>query len=141
MLSFQRILDLKANAAILANVTKMEAPDKATVKLTLGKPNADLLANLGGLQGKIVPRELGERNGGLEGPPAIGTGPWIYEKWVVASDNYPWDRRRSPDVGQYLLLLCLWSGIIVIHLLRGTARLQNCLASCAELHRRAMRTR
>src|SRR5262249_35064488 len=101
--SYQRIIDLKANAAILANVIKIEAPDKASVKLTLGKPNADLLANLGGLQGKIVPRELGERNGGLEGPPAIGTGPWIYEKWeqgqgFAATRNREYFQKGQPYV-------------------------------------------
>src|SRR5204862_7448715 len=44
--SYQRVLDQKTFAAVLRGVTKMEATDRSTLKLTLDKPNADLLANL-----------------------------------------------------------------------------------------------
>src|SRR5262245_18125599 len=44
--SYNRIIAQKAYAGFLAGVAKMEAPDKATFKLTLDKPNADILGNL-----------------------------------------------------------------------------------------------
>src|SRR5205814_2289443 len=41
--SYNRIREQKNYAAFLAGIAKMEAVDKATLKLTLEKPNADLL--------------------------------------------------------------------------------------------------
>src|SRR5262249_43328018 len=44
--SFERQVAEKANAAALAGVTRVEAPDKQTLKITLDTPNADFLWSL-----------------------------------------------------------------------------------------------
>jgi peptide/nickel transport system substrate-binding protein len=92
--SFQRIVDLRTYASILTNVTKMEAPDRSTVRITLSRPNADFLPGLCANQARIVAKEVVDRNGNLEGPPVVGTGPWIFESWV-ATDGLV--TRRNPD--------------------------------------------
>src|SRR5262245_23239814 len=56
--SFQRQIDLKVNAAALAGVVRLDAPDKTTLKLTLDKPNADILWSLANAICKVLPREL-----------------------------------------------------------------------------------
>jgi len=60
------VWDVNRIAAVLRGVTKMEATDKSTLKLTLDKPNADLLANLCSINLKIIvkealPSNLGDR--------------------------------------------------------------------------------
>jgi peptide/nickel transport system substrate-binding protein len=92
--SYQRIRDLKAFAAILSGITKFEAPDKATVKLTLEKPNADQLATLADYRGKIVAREVVEKNQDLTKAPVIGSGAWIFEDFVVGER---FSAKRNPD--------------------------------------------
>jgi ABC-type transport system substrate-binding protein len=92
--SFQRIRDLKSFASQLAGVTKFEAPDPSTVKLTLDKPNADLLINLCFWNLKVVAKEAVAVTGNLEQPPVIGTGPWLFDKWVP---NQLVALKRNPD--------------------------------------------
>jgi peptide/nickel transport system substrate-binding protein len=44
--SYQRIRDLKVSASLLTGLTKIETPDRSTLKLTLDKPNPDFLIGL-----------------------------------------------------------------------------------------------
>jgi peptide/nickel transport system substrate-binding protein len=92
--SFQRVRDLKAFASRLSGISKFEAPDKSTVRLALDKPNADLLSSLCDWNLKIVAREAVELNGNLEAPPVIGTGPWLFEKWIPNEAVFA---RRNPE--------------------------------------------
>jgi ABC-type transport system substrate-binding protein len=95
--SYNRIRDLKSYASLLQGVIKMETPSKYTVKLTLEKPNADLLRNLAEVQMAVVAREQVDQKRDLTQPPVIGTGPWIFESFV------PGERltgTRNPDYFQ-----------------------------------------
>jgi peptide/nickel transport system substrate-binding protein len=78
--SFQRQIDQKANAGLLAGIAKMEAVDKGTVRLQLSKPNADFLWALGSAPCKVVPPETWEIKGDLKEGPVIGTGPFMFDK-------------------------------------------------------------
>jgi ABC-type transport system substrate-binding protein len=92
--SFKRQIDMRLSAALLANVVKMEAPDKYTLKLTLDRPNADLLINLSEDACKVIAREAVELKGDLKEGPVIGTGPWILEKYEFGQYDY---LVRNPD--------------------------------------------
>ncbi|MCL6650415.1 MAG: hypothetical protein K6U89_19120, partial [Chloroflexi bacterium] len=89
--SFERIIDKRAYAANLAGVTKIEAPDKTTLRLTLDRPNADLLSNLASPYMVILPKELADRD--LTEGPTIGTGAWIQEAY---EPGQRWAGRRNP---------------------------------------------
>src|SRR5262249_15553281 len=76
--SYERVRELKSQAGFLAGITKMEAVDKLTLKLTLDKPNPDVLDNLAQNKLSIVARERVEQTGGkLDESPLIGSGPFI----------------------------------------------------------------
>jgi peptide/nickel transport system substrate-binding protein len=93
--SFNRIRELKAYASLLTGITKMEAVDKATLKLTLDKPNVDFLNNLGVNNLVVVAKEVVEVNGGsLEKAPVIGSGPFIFEKLDL---NQVFTAKKNPD--------------------------------------------
>jgi peptide/nickel transport system substrate-binding protein len=93
--SYNRVREQKSYAAFLAGVVKMEAPDKATLKLTLDKPNTDLLNNLGQNTLPIVARERVERTDGkLDEAPLIGTGPFIFDSFTP---NQRFTANRNPD--------------------------------------------
>jgi peptide/nickel transport system substrate-binding protein len=93
--SLQRIRDLKTFAGLIAGVTKFEAPDKYTVKLTLDKPNPDLLINLCEAAGMaIVAKEQVDAQKDLTAMPVIGTGAWIAEDFVV---NDHFFAKKNPD--------------------------------------------
>jgi peptide/nickel transport system substrate-binding protein len=92
--SFDRIRELKFYAPLLQGIGKTEAVDKYTVKVTMDKPNADVLINLCDRSAKIVAKEAVAVNGNLEGPPVIGTGPWIFESW---SPTAGFRGNRNPD--------------------------------------------
>jgi peptide/nickel transport system substrate-binding protein len=94
LFSYDRIRELKAYAPLLGGISKQEAVDKYTVKLTLDKPNSDLLTNLANYNMKIVAKDAVVVNGNLEGPPVIGTGPWIFESW---SPTDGFKAKRNPD--------------------------------------------
>jgi ABC-type transport system substrate-binding protein len=79
--SFRRQIDAKVNATYLANVAKMEAPDKATFKVTVGQPDADFLVNLASIFCKVVPHEVVDQKGDMKEGPVIGSGPWIVNQW------------------------------------------------------------
>jgi ABC-type transport system substrate-binding protein len=77
--SYQRVLDLKAIASLLAGVQKMETPDAYTFKVTLSEPNADFLVNLCAAKLVVVAKEAVGVNGDLSNGPYIGTSPWIVD--------------------------------------------------------------
>src|SRR5262249_31629483 len=82
--SFNHVIAMKSYASFLAGVTKMEAPDKSTFKLTVDKPNADILNNLAVLNLAIVAKERADQTGGDLGDlPVVGTGPFIAESFAV----------------------------------------------------------
>jgi peptide/nickel transport system substrate-binding protein len=83
--SIERFLTIKgnSNAYMLRPVTKVEAPDRYTVKFTLSEPFAwflDMLASPMAIA--IVAREAVEKFGDLKRAEAvIGTGPWMLESY------------------------------------------------------------
>src|SRR5262249_41628698 len=93
--SYQRIRDLKApSAGLLTGISKMEAVDPTTLKLTLDKPNADLLDHLANYNMLIVAKEAVAVNGDLKEGPTVGTGPFMLQEFVV---NARVVTRRNPD--------------------------------------------
>jgi peptide/nickel transport system substrate-binding protein len=84
--SYQRILDLKLLAPLLAGVQKMETPDPYTFNISLAEPNADFLGNLAANHMVIAAREAVEVNGDLKNGPNIGTGPWIFDSVSPSGD-------------------------------------------------------
>jgi peptide/nickel transport system substrate-binding protein len=92
--SFERQIAEKVNATQLAGVEKIEVVDKATLKITRDKPDADGLAGLAAYWNKVVAREAVAVNGDLKQGPNIGTGPWILETFDMNSE---WVLKRNPD--------------------------------------------
>jgi peptide/nickel transport system substrate-binding protein len=92
--SFERVRALKTYAPLIASLSKMEAVDKLTLKLTLDKPNADFLESLCDYHLKVVAKEAVDRSGNLEQPPVIGTGAWLFDQWAP---NQPFVAKRNPD--------------------------------------------
>lgn len=79
------------------SITKYEAPDKYTVKLSTAKPFAPLLMYLatGGFTGIVAP-ELAKERDGLRFR-IIGTGPFMLEKW---DRGISCRVKRNPDYWQ-----------------------------------------
>lgn len=93
--SFDRVREKKNYASYLAGISKMEAVDKLTLKLTLDKPNADLLDNLAQNTLLIVARErVQQANGSLDDAPLIGTGAFILDKFEAGQRVVS---KRNPD--------------------------------------------
>lgn len=93
--SFERQVALKINASALAGVTKMEATDKSTVKLTLDTPNADFLWSLASNVCKVLPPETWAIKGDLQEGPLIGSGPWLFKgEWQKGQQ---FTVARNPD--------------------------------------------
>jgi peptide/nickel transport system substrate-binding protein len=92
--SFQRIIDGKANASYMAGVTKIEAPDKSILRMTLDRPNADFLWNIASPYCKVVAKEAVDLKGDLKEGPMIGTGAWIFDHWDKGQATY---MKRNPD--------------------------------------------
>jgi peptide/nickel transport system substrate-binding protein len=93
--SYSRIRDQKTYAANLAGIVRMEAPDKTTFKITLEKPNADILNNLALNTLVIVAKERVEMAGAsMEEPPLIGSGPFLFES-INFQERFV--ARRNPD--------------------------------------------
>src|SRR5262249_11549993 len=78
---------MKINAAALGSIDKMEVVDPQTFKITLTKPDADFISTLSNFTNVIIAKEAVEQSptGDLKEGPAIGTGPWIHEKWTINS--------------------------------------------------------
>jgi peptide/nickel transport system substrate-binding protein len=82
--SFERLLDpatASTSAAELASVATIEAPDDATLVLTLKAPDAALLANLAGQACIIFAKETIDEHGDLS-QVAVGSGPFIFKEYV-----------------------------------------------------------
>jgi ABC-type transport system substrate-binding protein len=93
--SYNRVREKRSLAGFLAGIAKMEAVDRATLKLTLDKPNADLLDNLSQATLVIVARERAEQTGGdLSMPPLIGTGPFLLDTFEPSQRT---SLKRNPD--------------------------------------------
>jgi peptide/nickel transport system substrate-binding protein len=83
-----------ANAGLLEAITKMEAVDRNTLKLTTRAPSADFLIALTDTRSVIVAKEAVELKGDLKEGPLVGTGPFIVEK---LDKNGLSVLRRNPD--------------------------------------------
>jgi peptide/nickel transport system substrate-binding protein len=79
--SFERQLALKTNASGLSGLARADVVDSQTIKLTLGKPDADFLVTLADTRNKIVSKEAVAVRGDLMEGPTIGSGPWILERY------------------------------------------------------------
>ncbi|MCA9834089.1 MAG: hypothetical protein KC435_09095 [Thermomicrobiales bacterium] len=86
--SYERIMDpetASASQSDLANVTSIEAPDDATLIITLGTPDSSFLAKIMGSSFSIVPQEEVEANGDLMNV-MIGTGPFKFVEYIPNSN-------------------------------------------------------
>jgi peptide/nickel transport system substrate-binding protein len=93
--SYERVWEKRTYASLLSGISKIEAVDPGTLKLTLDKPNADLLSNLSQANLLIVARERAEQTGGnLDEPPLIGTGPFILDTFEPRQRT---SVKRNPD--------------------------------------------
>lgn len=85
--TYERIKDpetASASQSDLENVTSIEAPDDATLIITLGKPDSSFLAKIMGSSFSIVPQEEVEANGDLMNV-MIGTGPFKFVEYIPNS--------------------------------------------------------
>ncbi|WP_420111278.1 ABC transporter substrate-binding protein, partial [Pseudactinotalea sp.] len=74
--TFNRIIDEElSNAWKFGAVTGIEAPDEATVVITVGAPTPNLLSSLGGFKGLAIVQEANVTSGDIQTKP-IGTGPF-----------------------------------------------------------------
>jgi peptide/nickel transport system substrate-binding protein len=94
--SFRRQIDLKINANALDGVLRIEAPDRATVRIVRDKPSADFLWNLASFVCKVLPKEL-FGSGDLKEGPVIGSGPFISANW---EKGRVYTLKRNPDFYQ-----------------------------------------
>ena len=78
--SFERQIAEKANAGLLAGITRTEAVDKGTVRIQSGEAERGL--PLGAWLGasKVVPPETWVIKGDLKEGPVIGSGPFMFDK-------------------------------------------------------------
>lgn len=98
-----------ARGAPLANLSKLEAVDKYTVKMTLSSPNVDFLTGLSDGRLGIFPEGLVEWNGGKDinnfPKTAVATGPFVMVEHDVKArtvwKKHPdyWD--KAPDGQSY----------------------------------------
>jgi peptide/nickel transport system substrate-binding protein len=82
--SFERLVDpttASPTAGSLASMQSIEAPDDATVVVTLSRPDASFLVELSGMGCIIVPKEVVEEHGDLA-QVAVGTGPFKFVEYV-----------------------------------------------------------
>lgn len=82
--SYERVLDpatKSTSTAGLKSIKTIEAPDDATVKITLDKPNAAFLVGLWSPNYAIVAKEDVQKNGDLT-KTANGTGPFKFVEYV-----------------------------------------------------------
>lgn len=84
--NIERVLDPATRAkdrAAMTVVTRVEAADPQTVRLTLSRPSASLLALLGDRPGLMVSRAAAETGTLMDKP--VGTGPFQFVEWVKGS--------------------------------------------------------
>jgi peptide/nickel transport system substrate-binding protein len=82
------------NATTLAAVSKVEAVDRSTLKITLKQPSADFLVNLGFYANAIIAKEVVDQKGDLKEGPAIGTGLFIVDQLDKQGTS---TLKRNPD--------------------------------------------
>ncbi|MBI4498718.1 MAG: ABC transporter substrate-binding protein [Chloroflexi bacterium] len=68
-----------------ADVAQIEVLDKYSVKFVLTEPSANFLNRVANRAVRIVPRELIEQQGDLNGPVQIGTGPFLWKSYTRGS--------------------------------------------------------
>ena len=90
-------------SSTFANVTKVETPDALTAVLVLSKPAPYLIKAFAAAESPIVPKHIYEGTDPLTNPhnnAPIGTGPYIFDKWVRGSyilykrNPHYWDQNR-----------------------------------------------
>ncbi len=82
--SFERLVDpatASPTAGSLASMKSIEAPDDATVVVTLSRPDASFIVQLADMGCIIVPREVVEEYGDLA-QVAVGSGPFKFVEYV-----------------------------------------------------------
>ncbi len=85
--SFERYLAMGQQRTAFGAVDRLEAPDPATLVFKLKKPNAAFLTYVTwGSYVWIMPKEtIGNDNKHPEGPPHIGTGPYVFDQYTPAT--------------------------------------------------------
>lgn len=84
-------------SSTFANVTKVETPDALTAVLVLSRPAPYLIKAFAAAESPIVPKHIYEGSDPLTNPhnnAPVGTGPYIFDKWVRGSYIL---YRRNPD--------------------------------------------
>ncbi len=125
--SFDRFQDKTVatpNAGDWANVQKIEAPDRSTVRITLANPSAVFLASpIASRPAMIVSRKaVLEKGRGFARDP-IGTGPFVFQQWtsadeiVVAANDQYW--RGRPTVARITFVPIAEEAVAVAALERG----------------------
>src|SRR5690606_7741875 len=79
--SIERIREVGAYRARLADVTELTAPDEYTIQLTLSQPNASLFSAFADPLMAILPAEVVD-SPELTGEQLIGTGPFRFVEWL-----------------------------------------------------------
>jgi peptide/nickel transport system substrate-binding protein len=83
--TYERLVDPKfasTNAADLASMKSVEAPDDQTVVMTLNAPDASLLATLAGGSCKVVSEAFAKAHNNDLSQVAMGTGPFKFVEYV-----------------------------------------------------------
>jgi peptide/nickel transport system substrate-binding protein len=96
--TFERIMNPKTKSryrGLFRTLKKIEIVDDYTIKLTLDKPYPSFLrAVLGFRPGWIVSKKAIEEKGKRYGQDPIGTGPFMFDRWVRGSEV---SIKRNPD--------------------------------------------
>lgn len=106
LFSFQEVLPLSPTGAVLTStIASVEAPDEATVVVTLKQPLAPLLLALGPQDFSIQPEHIYAGTDLLTNPnnrAPVGTGPFVFDSWsgdtitLTANPDY-WDGAPAVD--------------------------------------------
>jgi peptide/nickel transport system substrate-binding protein len=83
--SFNRQIAERINGDLLSGITKIETPDRYTLKITTQEPDADFLLGVAAPQSIVLAREAVELKGDLKEGPIIGTGAFVLESADKAS--------------------------------------------------------
>ena len=95
--SLERIVDpavASSNSSILASLASVEAPDDATVVITLKSADASFLAALTTRNIAVVPKDFVDQQGGTLNLAACGTGPFTFVEYIP---NTRLTLQRNPD--------------------------------------------
>ncbi len=95
--SLERIVDpavASSNSSILASLASVDAPDDATVVITLKSADASFLAALTTRNIAVVPKDFVDQQGGTLNLAACGTGPFTFVEYIP---NTRLTLQRNPD--------------------------------------------